>query len=159
MVSRDLLEDEHRSIDHQPLILNWLGWFFRPHPSLTDDLSRRRSQLLAGMMAVTIATAVVGIIYTVWRKPVTLGQIDTWLIVAGVLIIAAAMVINRRGDERRGAQIFIGIMVPVFILLPFIPGANDDLGFFVVIPVLVTTIFFSANMTAYLAVSITVIST
>lgn len=159
MVSTDLSTPPNKFIEPTVAKRQWLKTTFQPHASLTDDLSRRRSQLLAGMIFVTLVTGIIGLIYTVIRYPSSIGDVDTWFIGVSIGIVFVAMLVNRAGQIKRAAQIFITVMVLAFTFVPFIEGADRNMLFFAIIPVLVTSIFFNLRTTTLLAVGSTAIIT
>ncbi|MCB9456414.1 MAG: GAF domain-containing protein [Anaerolineaceae bacterium] len=136
--------------------LRWLTWLFEPHQSLTDELSRRRAQLLSGMMFVSVLVGTIGIVWNILANPSTRDDVDTWIVVLALITLSYALVINRLGQVTRAAQIFTGIMIPVFTVVPFVEGGDRQLSFFAVIPILVSGIFFSVRTSAIIAVGSTI---
>ena len=136
--------------------LRRLTWLFEPHLSLTDDLSRRRAQLLSGMIFVSFLVGTVGIVWNILANPSTRDDLDTWIVALALITLFYALVINRLGHVTRAAQIFTGIMIPVFTVVPFVEGGERQLSFFAVIPILVSGIFFSVRTSATIAIGSTI---
>jgi signal transduction histidine kinase len=157
MTSNDLSSPILPAQPNAPFIMNWIQRFLEPHQSLTDDLSRRRSRLLGGMMLITLLVGVIGLTYTLINSPSSRDDLDTYLVVVGLVLVLVALLVNRTGRVYRASQIFIGVMLPVFTLAPFVPGGDLLLTFFVALPILLAGIFFSERVVALLAVGSTVL--
>jgi signal transduction histidine kinase len=129
---------------------------FRPHPSLKDELSQRRSTLLATMSFAVFIIGVVFFVYQAIAFPDILNDVDTWVIVGGILAILGVYLVNRAGHVDFGAGLFIATLTGVFVFVPFIPGAVVNLLYFNVLPIVLTAVFFSLWVTIRLTAGITV---
>ncbi|NWG17313.1 MAG: GAF domain-containing protein [Chloroflexi bacterium] len=136
--------------------IKFFEWATRPHPSLPDELTRRRSQLLAAMIGVLVLVSVAGLFISYLQWPDVPSKPDYWLFVVATLIVIGAFGMNRSGRVDLAAGLVIVILGMTFTIVPFLPGAENDYAFFAALPILATAIFFSARASVLTMVFITI---
>lgn len=148
--SRSQLAQKGRPLPHS--LARFLTWLLRPHPSIADAKTQRRSQLLAGMMVTTaIISTTLLFLTTATVNFSNLDAIDTQIAIFGAAIIYVPIFLNRAGRVRLAARLFIGLMTLVFLAVPYTTGVLPEIAYFNILPLLLTAIFFSTRATMILA--------
>lgn len=135
-------------------------WLTRPHPSIQGELDRRRSQLLAGFVSVSIVIGIIGLIIYYFQSPDTVfSEVDYWLFTGALLAVIGVFWLNRSGRVDLAARLFIIITALAFTVVPFLPGVAYDYLFYTILPILLTAIFFSARTAAFATIGMMVWAT
>ncbi len=131
-----------------------IEWVIQPPPSLKDELSQRRSRLLSAMTSVIFLLGSAIFFYQFLESDSFFDAVDVYIIFVGIIIVFATYMMSRFGYVDSAAVVFIGVLLIVFVPVAFIPGAQFELVFFSVIPIIVTAVFFSLRATTYMTVGV-----
>ena len=126
------------------------NWLVRPHPRLKEAEDLRGAKLFSSLMLVHVALVVVAInainlFYLQSAGRSIWNDSDTRVILAGLIVIAAAFLLLRRGFYRTAVTIYIINTAAVALLAPFLRDPNTEIGLLAsaTIPVLLTAMVFS----------------
>jgi signal transduction histidine kinase len=116
---------------------------FRPHPSVQGEVAQRRSQLLGTMSLIVFIIGTLLVVNQIIDYPGIADDPDTLMIFGGLLLSLGVFIANRLGYVEQAARLFLATLFGVILFVPFIPGASELLLYFVVVPILLTAVFFS----------------
>lgn len=139
------------------LLLFIRNWFLNPHPRVTNPEKVQRSQLLSTILLVLIIldTSILAIVLkkdpTDIQEPEVRGAIFLLGIVIGMYVL------NRVGYNRYAAAGIIVPFVPIFIYIAFSSSGKAAFLSFLLIPILLTAIFFSLGWTSLISGTILLI--
>lgn len=139
------------------LLLFIRNWFLNPHPRVTNPEKVQRSQLLSTILLVLIIldTSILAIVLkkdpTDIQEPEVRGAIFLLGIVIGMYVL------NRVGYNRYAAAGIIVPFVTIFIYIAFSSSGKAAFLSFLLIPILLTAIFFSLGWTSLISGTILLI--
>lgn len=123
----------------------------RPPASLVDRETRRRSRLLLGVIATLIVTGGLVLALQAVLNPDSTHDFDFWLTAAIWLVGCGLYMAARRGHTTIPAASLIALLFVLSSVAPFAPDSLSSLPFYVVIPLLLTSLFFSFRWVLRLA--------
>ncbi|MBC6938175.1 MAG: PAS domain S-box protein [Chloroflexi bacterium] len=127
-------------------VSNRLG---RPAPSLADPEARRRSRLLL-LVALIVSSGPI-LVFQALTNPGSFDNFDFWMAVVIWLSSFGLYSWARRGHTTAAAAVLIALLFVLFTVAPFTPDSFSSSPFFVIIPLLLTALFFSLRWTIALA--------
>jgi two-component system, cell cycle sensor histidine kinase and response regulator CckA len=129
-----------------------LAWLTALHPRITEA-DRPAARLLTILMLIHIPfiLSALGVMDLVWRQMFGQGiwaTKDVQVILAGTAVVVLGYGLLRAGRFRLGAAVFILSMAAIALLAPFVDDPTAEIGILalMVIPVLLTAIFFSEKI-------------
>lgn len=136
----------------------YLKWFAsvaerlgRPAPSLADPEARRLSRLLLLLLVALIVSSGPILAFQALTSPGSLDNFDFWLAVVIWLSGFGLYAWARQGHTAAAASVLIALLFVLFTVAPFTPDSFSSSPFFVIIPLLLTALFFSLRWTIALA--------
>lgn len=131
-----------------------LNWLLDPHPRVTDPEKIQRSRLLSAILLVLIVLGVtiLGIVIEHDADDIREPEVQGALLV--LLVVIAMYVVNRLGYNRYAVG---GVVIPFVIVFTYIAFSSNGKSIFLaflLIPILLTAIFFSLRWTMVISGSI-----
>jgi len=132
-------------------------WFIAPHPRLTNPEKIQRSRLLSTILLVLILTGVMILIIVLRhdRDDIHEPTVQGAFLILGISLLM--YLVNRSGFTSIPA---LGIILPItaiFIYIPFYSGEDPIFLAFLMIPIILTAIFFPLRSTILLSIGILVL--
>ncbi len=128
----------------------WLGYLLGPNPRIADSEDRHAARLFASIMLVHIIMVLIGIgvtdfVFRVWLGTTMMTGNDFTVILAGVGLIAVALLFLRSGYFLPGIWLYIAVTAGVALTAPFVVKTNSEMVLLgtAIIPVLLTAMVFS----------------
>jgi len=126
-----------------------LTMLLEPHPHIVDSDDRRGARLFAALMLSHIVLGALVLVQTdvMWRRlrgHSVWADLDTIVIVVGLLVTAVAYVLLRRGRYLAGVLLFIASTASMGLVAPFVPDSHSEIAVLAtaVVPVLLTALVF-----------------
>jgi PAS domain S-box-containing protein len=137
------------------IIQTFFDWLIKPHARVTQADKIQQSRLLSALLIVLLSIGAMILIVVLRRDPTDINEPTVQGDMALLGIAAGMYILNRLGYSRLAAA---GIILPftaIFIYVPFYSGEAPLFLAFLLIPILLTALFFPLRWTA--AVSITIL--
>src|SRR5574341_1154209 len=131
-----------------------LDRFLKPHPRVTDPESIQRSRLLSAILLVLLLVGAMILTLVLRRDPNDINEPTVQGAIILVGIIASMYAANRLGYTYLAATGVILPFIGMFIYIPFFSGEDPLFLAFLLIPIILTAIFFSFRWTAATSVAI-----
>jgi PAS domain S-box-containing protein len=135
-----------------------LDWLLNPSARISDPERIQRARLLSAVLLVLLALGLVIIGLVLRADPEDIGD-PTLQAAMGLLAVCAAMyILNRVGYTTAAAIGLIAPIIALFIFIPFFSGSSPNFLAFLVIPILLTAIFFSLRWTVIVSTGLLVVT-
>ncbi len=112
-----------------------------------DAEARQRARLLLYMLVMLIFSGILILLVEAVLNPGALDDFDYWLTAVFCVVGVFLHQLARRGHTGTAAALLIALLFGLATIAPFAPDSLSSLPFYVTIPLLVTTLFFSARWT------------
>jgi signal transduction histidine kinase len=139
----------------QPL----LQWLLNPHPSVTNPEKIQRSRLLSTILLGQSLVVLIILALVLIADPYDIAEPTVRGAFLLVAIAFAMYFVNRYGSTSFAALGYILPFVAIFIYIPFYSGEDPIFLAFLMIPVILTAIFFSIKRTTIVSIGILVFVT
>ena len=129
-------------------------WFLKPHPRLTSPEKIQRSRLLSAILLVLTLTGIIILFIVLHKDP---NDINEPTVKGGILLVGLCIlmyVVNRSGLTSVPAMGLILPLIANFIYIPFYSGESPVFLAFMMIPIILTAIFFSLHWTTITSAAI-----
>ena len=133
---------------------SFLGWLLNPNPRVTNPEKIQRSRLLSAILLVLIVLGVTILAIVIVHDPEDAQEPEVQGAIILLVIVASMYVANRMGYNRYAAG---GVIMPsaiVFAYIAFSSAGKSIFLAFLMIPILLTAIFFPLRWTTFISVSI-----
>jgi signal transduction histidine kinase len=137
-----------------PFAYSLLNWLLNPHPRVTNPEKIQRSRLLSAILIVLIVLGVMILSVVINHDAEDIREPEVQGALLELLVVIAMYVVNRLGYNRYAVG---GVVIPfviVFIYIAFSSSGKSIFLAFLLIPILLTAIFFSLRWTTVISVSI-----
>src|SRR6266498_1255236 len=129
-------------------------WLLNPHPRITNPEKIQRSQLLSIILLVLIILGAIILALVIHEDPsdIQAPEVRGAFLILG--IVACMYILNRLGYNRYAAA---GVILPFVIIFTYIAFSSRGKALFLaflLIPILLTAIFFSVRWTSIISSSI-----
>lgn len=131
-----------------------LKWFLDPHPRVSNPEKIQRSRLLSAILLAMIVLGLAILTSVVWHDPSDLYAPEVQGAILLLGIVTGMFVANKLGYNRYAAGGVIFPFTIIFTYIAFSAGGKSIFLAFLMIPILLTAIFFSMRWTLLFAVSI-----
>ncbi len=138
----------------------------RPHHRITDQVQHRTARLFQSLMLAhigfaTLAAIILDVLWVTYEHRSILGDLDFLIVCFGLLFVALAYGFLRTGNYLTGLWIYIVTCLLVPIVAPFMPDPNAEIGVLAtaIIPIIVTAIAFSPQITSIVIAVLAISST
>lgn len=132
-------------------------WLLHPHVRVTDPEKVQRSRLLSIILLV-LAVLIAAILFIVIRSdPSDISEptVQGAFVLLGIFVVM--YILNRLGATSVAALGFLLPFAAIFIYIPIYSGESPIFLAFLLIPILLTAIFFSVRQTSIFSVAILVL--
>jgi PAS domain S-box-containing protein len=127
------------------------NWFLNPHPRVTDPEKVQRSQLLSTILLVLIVLDISILAIVLKKDPTDIQEPEVRGAILLLGIVIAMYILNRLGYNRYAAAGIIVPFVTIFIYVAFSSSGKAVFLSFLLIPILLTAIFFSLGWTSLIS--------
>jgi len=124
-----------------------LDWLLDPPAHITNPESIQRARLLSTVLLVLLALVLLIIALVLRADPQDIHDPSVQAAIGLLGIVAIMYGLNRAGSTTIAATGLIAPVVAIFIYIPFFSGKSPNFLAFLVIPILLTAIFFSLRVT------------
>ncbi len=126
-------------------------WLVRPSATIQEPTQRRQARLLASLLVVLIVLGIVADV--IWLLVVPDAGLASEIVLAAVLALSAAYLLNRRGHYQQSAAITVMTPALFSVILVITRTVNTDVAIsYAILGVLLSSIFLTLRATAVVAV-------
>ena len=131
-----------------------LQWLITPHPRVTNPEKIQRSKLLSAVLLVQEFVLMVILTLVLRADPDDIAEptVQGAFLLTGIAIVM--YIVNRLGNTSIAALGFITSYFALFIYIAFYSGESPIFLAFLLIPIILTAIFFTLKRTAIISIGL-----